>query len=160
MYGELRAIARRLTHRRRGDVTWQPTELVHEAFLHLAGQREVRWEGRAHFFGIAARAMRQVLADHARAKGARKRGGGRTLVTLTESIGASTPAGVGVIEIDEALTALARVDARAAEVAEKKIFGGLTVGELAHVLGVSERTVDGDWQFARMWLGRELAAGA
>jgi RNA polymerase sigma factor (TIGR02999 family) len=157
VYADLRAIAGRLMRGRRPGRSWQPTDLVHETFLRLVGQTGVEWEGRAHFFGIAARAMRQVLVDHAREKAARKRGGGQTRVSLTERLGVAGPSDVGVLEIHHALEKLAGLDPRAARVAELKLFGGLAADEIALVVKVSKRTVDGDWSMARMWLSRELS---
>jgi RNA polymerase sigma-70 factor (ECF subfamily) len=156
IYGELRRIAAGLLRRERPEHTLQPTALVHEAYLKLVDQTRIRWQDRAHFLGIAARAMRQILVDHARGRAARKRGGGRQRVTLDEALVAKEGKDLELLSLDEAMTRLAGVDERAARVVELRIFGGLTVTEIAHVLGVSKRTVDGDWSVARMWLAREL----
>ena len=144
--------------RERVDHTLQPTALVHEVYIKLVDQPLADWEDRAHFIGIATRAMRQILVDHARGRAAAKRGGGWHRVTLDESIlgGRSE---FEMLAIDEALTNLTQLDERAARVAELRMIGGLSVKETAHVLGVSPRTVDNDWAMARMWLSRALREG-
>jgi len=158
LYDELRGLASSLMRRERADHTLQPTAVVHEAFVRLVGQSAVDWQDRAHFFGIAARTMRQVLIDHARKHGAERRGGGRQRVTLDDSAPIAGPEGCDVVELHETLERFAALDERAARVAELKVFGGLTNDEIAQVLDVSPRTVVGDWTMARMWLGRELGA--
>jgi len=155
VYDELRTMARRLVRDERASLTLQPTDLVHEAFVRLA-ESSVSWESRAHFFGIAARAMRQVLVDHARARNAEKRGGGRTRITLSEATSIEPPPSWEILALHEALEKLARENERVARGAELRIFAGLTGAEAAHVLGVSARTVAGDWTIARLWLTREL----
>lgn len=156
-YDELRAVAGNLMRGERSDHTLRPTALVHEAYLRLLGGGDLRWENRAHFFAIAARAMRQVLVDHARRKATAKRGGGLRRVTW-EDIHAPTESGdLDVLAFHEALGKLSRLDERMGRVVELRAFGGLTVPEIAHVLDVSPRTVDGDWSVAKRWLGRELA---
>jgi RNA polymerase sigma-70 factor (ECF subfamily) len=155
-YDELRRLAADLMRREPREHTLRPTALVHEAYLRLIRQKDVSWEDRAHFFGIAARAMRQVLVDHARAKAARKRGGGLTRVTLDEDLGGPGSNVLQLIDLDTALGRLSKMNQRMGRVVEMKVFAGLDVAELAHLLGVSKRTVEGDWTFARVWLGREL----
>jgi RNA polymerase sigma factor (TIGR02999 family) len=157
VYAELRRIAGALMNRERRDHTLQPTALVNEAYLRLVDQTRVQWEGRAHFFGIASRAMRQILVDHARRHGAHKRGGGWHRITLDENLPERTDHALEILELHEALEKLAGEDERMARVVELRIFGGLLAREAALVLGVSKRTVDDDWRVARMWLGRELA---
>lgn len=159
VYAELRATARGLMSRERIEHTLQPTALVHEAWLKIINQERVQWQDRAHFLGIAARCMRQVLVDHARAHGAAKRGGEFRQVTLDEGLLAGGPQDLQLLDLDDCLTRLAELDARAAQVAEMRIFGGATVAEIAHNLQVSKRTVDGDWSMARLWLTRELGDG-
>lgn len=159
VYGELRATARGLMSRERVEHTLQPTALVHEAWLKIADGLDAEWQDRAHFLGIAARCMRQVLVDHARTKGARKRGGDFRQVTLDENVLAGMPRELQLLDLDACLDRLAELDSRAARVAEMRIFGGLTVAEISRNVGVSKRTVDGDWSMARLWLSRELAAG-
>lgn len=156
LYAELQATARGLMSRERIEHTLQPTALVHEAWLKLVNQDQVQWQDRAHFLGIAARCMRQVLVDHARAHGAAKRGGDFQQVTLDEGVLAGVPRNLQLLSLDQCLGRLAELDTRAAQVAEMRIFGGLTVAEIAHNLAVSSRTVDGDWAMARLWLSREL----
>jgi RNA polymerase sigma factor (TIGR02999 family) len=157
IYDELRRTAQGLMRRERIEHTLQPTALVHEAWIRLVGQENIEWSDRAHFLGIAARCMRQVLVDHARAHRAEKRGGDRQQVTLDEGMLAAEDRNLELLSLDEALDRLASLDARAAEVAVRRLFGGMTVAEVAADLDVSRRTVDGDWAMARMWLSRELA---
>jgi RNA polymerase sigma factor (TIGR02999 family) len=142
--------------RERRDHTLSPTALVHEAYVRLIDQTRVDGSDRARFLAIASRAMRQILVEHARARNAQKRGKGWRRVTVeTGALGAS-PGQFDAIALDDALAALARVDERAAAVTEMRVFGGLTHDEIADVLGVSRRTVDGDWALARRWLSREM----
>ena len=119
----------------------------------------MQWQDRVHFLGIAARCMRQVLVDHARGHSAAKRGGDFHQVTLDEGVLAGPSSELKLLDLDACLTRLADLDSRAATVAEMRIFGGLTISEIAHNVGVSKRTVDGDWSMARLWLSRELEAG-
>lgn len=156
-YAELRDLAGSIMRRERRGHTLQPTALVHEAYLRLVDQAEVGWEGRAHFFGCAARAMRQVLVDYARRRQAEKRGGkDAQRVTLHEELQGEEAMEFEILALDEALTRLAELDDRMRRVVEMKIFGGLTSKEIAHALGVSKRTVDGDWLFAKKWLVERL----
>lgn len=161
VYDELRVLAGSLMQRERVDHTLQPTILVHEAWLKLADVSGVDWQGRAHFYGIAARVMRRLLIDHARKHNAERRGGGAwARVSLSEAgaaAGATPEADFELLAVHEALERFAALDARAAQVVEMRVFAGLTVDEVAAVLGVSPRTVDGDWAVARRWLRRELA---
>jgi RNA polymerase sigma factor (TIGR02999 family) len=157
LYPELRRIAGRLMRGERRGHTLQPTAVVHEAFMRLVDAQTIEWQDRAHFLGIAARVMRRILIEHARRRGAAKRGGGDDRVTLDEAVVARTDSSVDVLDLDEVLTRFAEVDDRGAQVAELRIFGGLTVRETAEELGVSSRTVNGDWAVARLWLARELA---
>lgn len=160
VYDELRALAAGIMRRERSGHTLQPTALVHEAFVRLVDQTGIVWQDRAHFFGIAARTMRQVLVDHARKRHAARRGGGWQRVTLDDAVPPTDADASHVIDLHEALERFAALDARAARVAELKVFGGLTNEEVGHVLEVSPRTVVSDWSMARMWLGRELSGGA
>lgn len=157
LYPELRRIAARLMRRERQGHTLQPTAVVHEAFMRLVDQQHIDWQDRAHFLGIAARVMRRILVDHARRRGAVKRGSGVDVLTLDEALVPSDDPSLGLLAVDDVLTKLATVDARAANVAELRIFGGLTVREIAGELGVSSRTVNGDWAMARLWLSQQLA---
>ncbi|HPF69167.1 MAG TPA: ECF-type sigma factor [Candidatus Krumholzibacteria bacterium] len=156
LYDELRRAAGRLMARERVEHTLQPTALVHEAWLRLVDQAAVGYVDRAHFLGIAARCMRQVLVDHARGRAAAKRGGGWGQVTLDEGLLAGGSQDLELLALDEALGRLAALDERAAQVAERRIFAGMTIEEIAEDLLVSRRTVDGDWATARLWLTREL----
>lgn len=155
-YAELHRIAAGLMCRERPSHTLQPTALIHEAFLKLVDQTQIEWQNRAHFFGIAARAMRQVLVDHARKHLSAKRGGLLQRVTLDENLALQAELSVEILALHEALEKLAARDERAARVVELRVFAGLSAVEAAHVLGVSKRTVDGDWMVARMFLSREL----
>jgi RNA polymerase sigma factor (TIGR02999 family) len=157
VYRELRRIAAGALRAERSGHTLQPTALVHEAYLRLADQKDVRWQNRAHFLGCAAQVMRHVLVDAARARRAGKRGGDAARVTLTDALGVAAEArGLDVVALDDALRALAALDARQARVVELRYFGGLSIGEAAEVLGVSPATVSADWAVARTWLRREL----
>lgn len=155
VYDELRRQAARHLRRERGGHTLQPTALVHEAFLRLVNQKNVEWQNRAHFFGIAARLMRRVLVDHARERLAGKRGGGIRL-TLDEKMVASDERGIDFLALDEALMKLAALDERQSRVVELRFFSGLNVEETAGVLEVSPATVKLDWSMAKAWLRREL----
>jgi RNA polymerase sigma-70 factor (ECF subfamily) len=157
---ELRRLARAYMRRERKDHTLQATALVNEAFLQLADARAMRWQDRAHFLGIAARLMRRVLVDHARARGYQKRGGGAERVMLEDAglVAAEVP--LDVVALDRALEAFAMVDPRRSQVVELRFFGGLTVDETAHVLHVSAETVKRDWRLAKLWLLRELKGDA
>ncbi len=157
LYPELRRIAGRLMRGERRGHTLQPTAVVHEAFMRLVDAQTIDWQDRAHFLGIAARVMRRILIEHARRHGAAKRGGGEDRVTLDEAVVSNPERSVGLLDLDDVLTRFAQVDNRGARVAELRIFGGLTVRETAEELGVSSRTVNGDWAVARLWLARELA---
>lgn len=156
IYGELRQLAGACMRGERSDHTLQPTALVAEAYLRLAGGKPVSWQGKAHFFGSAARVMRRILVEHARERNAIKRGGGMRRLDLEDSIGIATQEPERMIAIDRALEKLGALDSRALEVVELRAFAGLSVEEAALTLGVSEKTVKRDWQFARVWLEREL----
>jgi RNA polymerase sigma factor (TIGR02999 family) len=157
VYRELRAIAARFLNNERREHTLQPTALVHEAYMRLAGQSGLRWENRAHFLGIAAQMMRRVLVEHARRRLAAKRLAGLVRVTLDdERLGGARD--VEVVALHDALDALAKKDERLARVVELRYFGGLTGAEAAEVLGVGTATVDRDWRTARAWLLAELGA--
>ncbi|MEZ5317153.1 MAG: sigma-70 family RNA polymerase sigma factor [Vicinamibacterales bacterium] len=156
VYPELRRVAGGLMRRERSDHTLQPTALVHEAYLSLVDHSRLDWQSRAHFFGAAANAMRRILVDHARARAAQKRGGAQALVTFDEGLGHGAAMDVSLLDLHDALERFAALDPRAAEIVELRVFGGLTVPEVAEVLHVSKRTVDNDWAMARMWLAREL----
>jgi RNA polymerase sigma factor (TIGR02999 family) len=154
VYGELIGMARREFRREASGHTLQPTALVNEAWLRLAGG-PTDFRTRAHFFGAASRVMRRILIDHARRRQAEKRGGGEGPVTLTEVGGESRE--LPVLEVEEALQALERHDARLGEIVQLRFFGGLTVEEVAEVQGLSPATVKRDWTYARAWLFERMA---
>ena len=159
VYEELRRLARRDMRRERPDHTLQTTALVNEAYLRLVDQRSVRWRGRTHFFAIAARLMRRVLIDHARANRRDKRGGGAVKVALDEATTAGRERAVELLALDEALTALGEIDERKSRIVELRFFGGLSVEEIAEVVGVSPDTVTREWRRARAWLHHEIQRG-
>jgi len=160
VYDELRRIAAAELRRERPGHTLQPTALAHEAFLRLVNQRDVTWQNRAHFLGVAAQAMRRILADHARRRRAEKRGGDAVRVSMDESDLPAVSAPVLADELDTALEDLARLEPRHARIVELRFFGGLTIEETALVVGVSPATVKRDWMLARAWLHRELRGEA
>jgi RNA polymerase sigma factor (TIGR02999 family) len=137
--------------------TLQTTALIHEAYLKLADNREKSWQNRAHFFAVAAQAMRHILVDHARSHKAEKRGGETQFISLEEVAVISTERAAEVVALDEALQNLCDLDERKARVVELRYFGGLSVEETADVLKISANTVKRDWNFAKMWLLRELS---
>jgi RNA polymerase sigma factor (TIGR02999 family) len=164
VYDELRALAARHLAIERPGHTLQSTALVHEAYLRLAGQQQADWKSRAHFFGAVATIMRRVLVDHARRRGRDKRGGGVAVVPLDETpevaVQARPDGGVDVEALDGALDRLAALDARQARIVELRYFSGMTVEEVAEVLGISSGTVKRDWAVARAWLFAELSQPA
>jgi RNA polymerase sigma factor (TIGR02999 family) len=156
VYGELRRLA---GHYMRGEGpghTLQATALVHEAYLRLVGYDNVDWQNRAHFFGVAANLMRRILVDHARAKQAKKRGGGDQKVSLDQAVLVRPEAPEQFLALDEALERLAKRDPRQARIVELRYFGGLSEEETAEVLEISVRTVKRDWSVARAWLYQQL----
>jgi RNA polymerase sigma factor (TIGR02999 family) len=160
VYEELRGLARSYLARERGDHTLQATALVHEAYLRLTGDAEMSWKDRAHFYGVAARLMRQILVDHARAHNAAKRGGLQIKLTLDEAQELPTEGEVEIVALDGALQNFAQTYPRKSQVVELKFFGGLDAKQIAEVLQVSEKTVLRDWGFAKLWLCRELSQNA
>jgi RNA polymerase sigma factor (TIGR02999 family) len=158
VYEELRRLAREYIRRERADHTLQATALVHEAYLRMVDEKNVTWKDRAHFYGIAARLMRRILVDHARAHNAAKRGGLEQKLTLDEARDLPAPGATDLVALDGALENLAKTYPRKSEVVELKFFGGLEANEIAEVLQVSEKTVLRDWSFAKLWLCRELSA--
>ena len=153
---ELHRLARAYMRRERQDHTLQATALVNEVFLRLAHTANPRWQDRAHFVGIAARLMRQVLVDHARSRGYRKRGGGVLRVALDDALLITPEPELDVLAVDRALEAFAKIDPRKSQVVELRFFGGLSVEETADVLGLSVETIKRDWRVAKLWLSREL----
>jgi len=157
VYDALRELAGGFLRRERTDHTLQPTALVHEAYLRLVDQTRADWKSRAQFMAVAAEVMRRILVDHARGHRAAKRGGGRHRVDLTATLDVPAGPALEVLDVDDALSRLAALDERQARVVELRVFGGLSVAEVAEVLRVSERTVANDWRMARAWLRRELS---
>ena len=158
VYAELRRVAARQLRSERADHTLQPTALVHEVFIRLVDQRRVDWQDRAHFFGVAANVMRRILVDHARRRGASKRGEGVPSVPIDEARDVAASDGMPVLALDQALDRLEKVDAELARIVELRAFGGLTIEEAAHVLSVSPSTAKRDWRTAKAWLTRELGS--
>ena len=158
VYAELRRVALRQLRKERSDHTLQPTALVHEVFIRLVDQRRVDWQDRAHFFGVAANVMRRILVDHARRRGASKRGEGVPSVPIDEARDVAASDGMPVLALDQALDRLEKVDAELARIVELRAFGGLTIEEAAHVLSVSPSTAKRDWRTAKAWLTRELGS--
>jgi RNA polymerase sigma factor (TIGR02999 family) len=153
---ELRRRARLYMSRERKDHTLQPTAVVNEVFLRLIDAHDIRWNDRAHFFGICARLMRRVLVDHARSRGYQKRGGGAHKVTLDQNALAAAPMDVDLLALDDALVQLAAVDERKCQVIEMRFFGGMSVEDTAAALQVSTDTVKRDWRIAKLFLLKEL----
>ena len=160
VYAELRRVAARQLRSERNDHTLQPTALVHEAYIRLVGQRQVDWQNRAHFFGVAAQVMRRILVDHARRRGASKRGDAVQCVSIDEAIDVAASNEIPILELDQALDRLEKMDAGLAKIVELRAFGGLTIDEAAHVLSVSPSTAKRDWRTAKAWLTRELGSEA
>lgn len=159
IYSELRKLASSYLRRERADHSLQPTALVHEAFLKLVDQHAVQWQNRAHFFGIAAQAMRRILVDHARAHAAEKRGSGERPVAIDDNLPGGAGVDIDVIALDEALCKLAALDLQQSRIVELRYFGGLTMQETAEALKISPATVGRDWTVAKAWLYAELKAG-
>lgn len=156
VYAELREIASLRLRRERGDHTWTPTDLVHEAYIKLIDARSIQWQDRAHFFAVAAKAMRRLLISYARKHNAEKRGGGERPLSLDDAPALMADESQELIDLDRALNELALLDERLAQVVETRFFGGLTIQDTATVLGVSPTTVKRDWAKAKAWLYREL----
>ncbi len=160
VYEELRRLAHHFMSGQRPDHTLQTTALVSEAYLRLADQTNPSWQNRAHFFAVAARAMRQILVNYAKSNRAQKRGGGALKIELDEAAIASPEQSAEIVDLHEALERLATLDARKAHVVELKYFGGLNHDEIAEVMKVSAVTVRRDWVFAKAWLHNELHTAA
>lgn len=157
VYDELRQQARFFLSGEREEHTLQPTALVHEAYLRMSEARVINAENRVHFLAIAARVMRQILVDHARKFNAVKRGGAARRLSVTDLEVIPEQSAADVLELNEALEKLAQLDQRKARVVDMRFFGGLSEAEIADLLGVSEKTIHRDWQFAKLWLLRELS---
>jgi RNA polymerase sigma factor (TIGR02999 family) len=157
VYGDLRKRAAAYLRRERAGHTLQPTALVHEAYLKLVDETRVKWQNRAHFFGVASRAMREVLVDHARRRKSAKRGSGETRITLVEAAASTPPRSLDLLALDIALDRLTALDERQGKLVELRVFGGLTIDETAEALGISPATVSREWKHAETWLHREIA---
>jgi RNA polymerase sigma factor (TIGR02999 family) len=157
VYDELRRMAKRYMNSQPSGHTLQTTALIHEAYLKLADQKEKRWQNRAHFFAVAASAMRHILVDHARARQAEKRGGATEIISLEDVAIISNERAAEIVALDDALKNLFALEDRKGRVVELRYFGGLSVEETAEVLKVSPETVMRDWRFAKTWLLRELS---
>ena len=158
VYDELRRLAKSHLSRERDNHTLQPTALVHEAYLRLLGQSSVGWQNRAHFFGIAARVMREILIEYARMKNRKKRGGDyKTQIALDDAVSFANQKELDVIAVDEALAKLEKLDERQSRIVEMKFFGGLNVEEIAEVLSISPATVKREWSSAKLLLYKMLS---
>ena len=156
VYEELRRQAARYLRREQPGHTLQTTALIHEAYVRLVDQRNVQWQNRAQFFGMAAQMMRRILVDHARTKKRAKRGGSDIKISLADATVAVKGQDLDVVAVDEALTRLSKIDEQQSRVVELRFFSGLTVEETAEVMGISPATVKRDWSMAKAWLHREL----
>jgi RNA polymerase sigma-70 factor, ECF subfamily len=157
VYGELRRLADHYLRNERRAQTLQPTALVNEVYLKLVDLNQMEWQNRAQFFGVAANLMRQILVDHARARLAEKRGGGLQRLSLSDAVSFFEQKDLDLLALDDALTALARLDLQQCRVVELRFFGGLTIEETAVALGISPMTVKRDWRTAKLWLRREIS---
>ena len=158
VYEELRRLAHKYMGRERRGNTLQTSALVHEAYLRLIDQRDVHWQNRAHFFGIAAQMMRRILVDYARSRNYQKRGGGARRVALNEVMIVSDERAADVVALDDALKSLAEIDERKSQIVELRFFGGLSIEETAEVLKVSPGTIMRDWTLAKAWLRRAISS--
>ena len=157
VHAELHRLARHYMSNERPGHTLQTTELVNEAYVRLIDWKNVRWQNRAHFFGVAAQIMRRILVDFARSRASAKKGGGTQYVSLSEAMTISPERGEDLIALDDALESFAELDSRKSRIVELRFFGGLSVEETAEVLKISARTVMRDWGLAQAWLYRELS---
>lgn len=159
VYNDLRRVANYYLQQEAQAQTLQATALVHEVYLRMCGQRDPRWENRAHFFAVAAKMIRRILVDHARRKSASKRGGKVQPEQLEEALTVPAPQNLDLVALDQSLEELDKVDARKCQVVEMRFFGGLEAKDIAKVLGTTEATVRRDWKIARAWLYRRLQEG-
>ena len=160
VYTELHRLAKGYMSRERRDHTLQPTALINQAYLRIAQQENVEWQNHSHFIGFAANVMRRVLVDHARERNAAMRGGKQVRVDLDEGIAVSKERSAEILLLEDALTRLEQLNPRQAKVVEMRYFGGLSVEEVASVLGIAPRSVKRDWALARMWLFEEIQKSA
>ncbi|MGC2198183.1 MAG: sigma-70 family RNA polymerase sigma factor [Terriglobales bacterium] len=157
VYADLRRMARHYLQRERPDHTLQSTDLVHEVYVRLIGHKLPEWQNRAHFFGVAARLMRQILVEYARGHQAAKRGGSACKVSLDEGMMLPQQSDLDVVLLDDALQDLAKVDPQQSRIVELRFFAGLSIDDTSEVLGISPATVTRDWTTARVWLYREIS---
>jgi len=160
VYEELRRLARHYLKQEKQNHTLSSTALVHEAYLRLVSQKDVTWQNRAHFFGVASQMMRRILVDHARRRGYAKRGGGAMTLALDEAVSTPQRREIDLVALDDALDSLAKLDQRQSRMVELRFFGGLSIEETSQVLGVSAPTVKREWASARAWLYREISRGS
>jgi RNA polymerase sigma-70 factor (ECF subfamily) len=160
VYEELRRLARYYLRQEKQNHTLSSTALVHEAYLRLVSQKEVTWQSRAHFFGVASQMMRRILVDHARRHAYAKRGGGALTLALEEAVATPQRREVDLVALDDALDTLAKLDERQSRMVELRFFGGLSIEETSEVLGISAPTVKREWASARAWLYREISRGS
>ncbi len=158
VYAELKRLAGSYLRRERPDHTLQSAALVNEAYLRLVDQTQTQWQNKAHFFGIAAQMMRRILADHARGHNAAKRGAGMPELELNEAVAQAQTKSVDLLDLEEALQKLEKLDAQQGKIVELRFFSGLSIDDTANVLGISPATVKRDWAAARAWLFREVGA--
>ena len=158
VYAELKRLAGSYLRRERPDHTLQSAALVNEAYLRLVDQTQTQWQNKAHFFGIAAQMMRRILADHARGHNAAKRGSGMPELELNEAVAQAQTKSVDLLDLEEALQKLEKLDAQQGKIVELRFFSGLSIEDTANVLGISPATVKRDWAAARAWLFREVGA--
>jgi RNA polymerase sigma factor (TIGR02999 family) len=158
VYKELRLIAQRFLRQEKPGHTLQSTALVHEAYLRLVDQSRTNWQNRAHFFGVAATIIRNILVDHARARQASKRGGAMLTLSLDEAVALPRKRDLELIAVDDALLSLSSFDPQQSRIVELRFFGGLTIEETSEVLGISESTVKRDWILAKTWIVRTLSS--
>lgn len=160
VYADLHNTARRYMAREHSGQTIQATALIHEVYVRLVDSAAANWQDRAHFFAVCARMMRQILTDFARSRHSQKRGGGSENITFNDSLHSPSEQTTDLIALDDALNCLAQIDSRKSHVVELRFFGGLSVEETAEVLKISKETVKRDWNFAKLWLLREMSGGA
>jgi RNA polymerase sigma factor (TIGR02999 family) len=158
VYSELRRLARRYLHNERPGHTLQSTALVHEAYLRLVEENRIDWQSRAHFVGVAAGIIRNILVDHARTRGRLKRGGGACRLSLDEAIAKPAERDIDLVALDDALLSLSAADPQQGRIVELRFFGGLSIEETAEVMGLSASTVKREWATARTLLYRELSS--
>jgi RNA polymerase sigma factor (TIGR02999 family) len=156
VYDELRKISSKYLSDEYRKHTFQTTELVHEAYIKLIGNQQISWQSRAHFFGIAAKTMRQILVDYARKRNSQKRGSGKTKLSLDDAQLVASESDDQILALDEALKKLENIEERSGKIVELRYFSGLTIEETAELLNISSATVKRDWQFAKAWLYKEI----